>query len=100
MTRTRLIDCDDTCIENRSDVDSQNSDSVALSVIVDQDLGLIGDSIPPTISPPQVPQLEIKSAFNKVTEYSGPCSQQPSANGSQIYLQHILTEIKQVSIVY
>ena len=56
LTRTRTLDCDDQDVG--SDASSYDSDCVALSVIVDQDLGLVGGTVPPNISPPPIPGLK------------------------------------------
>ena len=92
LTRTRTLDCDDQDVG--SDISSYDSDSVALSVIVDQDLGLVGGTVPPNFSPPPIPGLNdediICSAskeflINKLNTW-------PSATileGNQIYLQII-----------
>ena len=56
FVRTKTVDCDDGEDDNLSDVSSVGSaDSVALSVIIDQDFGLIGITTPPCVSPPPVP---------------------------------------------
>ena len=53
LNRTRTLNCDDD--ETESDVSSDGSDSVALSVIIDQDLGIAGITTPPSVSPPPLP---------------------------------------------
>ena len=65
MTRTRTLDCDDEVEEDAiSNISSYDTDSVALSVIVDQDFGLVGDTVPPNISPPPVPDLLNENIHN------------------------------------
>ena len=66
LTRTRTLDCDDEVEEDAiSNISSYDTDSVALSVIVDQDFGLVGDTVPPNISPPPVPDLLNENIHNK-----------------------------------
>ena len=65
LTRTRTLDCDDEVEEDAiSNISSYDTDSVALSVIVDQDFGLVGDTVPPNISPPPVPDLLNENIHN------------------------------------
>ena len=66
LTRTRTLDCDDEVEEDAiSNISSYDTDSVALSVIVDQDFGLVGDTVPPNISPPPVPDLLNENIHNQ-----------------------------------
>ena len=92
LTRTRTLDCDDQ--DAGSNISSYDSDSVALSVIVDQDLGLVGDTIPPNISPPPIPDLKNENTecpkFNDISiDKTDTWSITKFLNGSQIYLNII-----------
>ena len=89
LTRTRTLDCDDQDVG--SDISSYDSDSVALSVIVDQDLGLVGGTVPPNISPPPIPGLKTEDigfrtskefSINKINDWSNTTL----LDGNQIYL--------------
>ena len=55
LKSTQKLHCDDK--ELASDVLSCDSNSVALSVVFDQDFGLIGSTSPPSVSPPAIPDL-------------------------------------------
>ena len=87
LTRTRTLDCDDD--EHESDVSSFDSDSVALSVIVDQDLGLVGSTIPPSATPPPIPDIETEgvdydNCFYASIDTSDNWSHVATADGDQI----------------
>ena len=88
LTRTRTLDCDDEVEEDAiSDISSYDTDSVALSVIVDQDFGLVGDTIPPNISPPPVPDLlneNIHSTNYNIDTWLDTWTNTSLTNGNQI----------------
>ena len=90
LTRTRTLDCDDEVEEDAiSDISSYDTDSVALSVIVDQDFGLVGDTIPPNISPPPVPDLlneNIHSTNYNIDTWLDTWTNTSLTNGNQIHL--------------
>ena len=90
LTRTRTLDCDDEVEEEAiSDISSYDTDSVALSVIVDQDFGLVGDTIPPNISPPPVPDLlneNIHSTNYNIDTWLDTWTNTSLTNGNQIHL--------------
>jgi hypothetical protein len=87
LIRTRILDCDDD--EFESDVSSFDSDSVALSVIVDQDLGLVGNTIAPSVSPPPIPdiqteEVDYEKCFYNSINTSDNWSHVATADGDQI----------------
>ena len=90
LTRTRTLDCDDEVEEDAiSDISSYDTDSVALSVIVDQDFGLVGDTIPPNISPPPVPDHlneNIRSTNYNIDTWLDTWTNTSLTNGNQIHL--------------
>ena len=89
MTRTRTLDCDEDD-DYKSDCYSFDSDSVALSVIIDQDLGLVGDTLPPNLNPPPIPELKTKDIDGRKYKYgleiynSNIFPQLTTSNGNQI----------------
>ena len=89
LTRTRTLDCDDQDVG--SDISSYDSDSVALSVIIDQDLGLVGGTVPPDISPPPIPGLknediDLRASNELSTNKLNSWSNTTILDGNQIYL--------------
>jgi hypothetical protein len=98
LTRTRTLDCDDQDVG--SDISSYDSDSVALSVIVDQDLGLVGGTVPPNITPPPIPGLKFEDiGFSASKEFLinklNTGSNTTILDGNQIYLVIIKLHLKE-----
>ena len=90
LTRTRTLDCDEVEEDDDiSDISSYDTDSVALSVIVDQDFGLVGDTVPPNISPPPVPDILNENVHNikyNIDTWLDTWTNPSQTNGNQIIL--------------